>query len=313
VATWKEYKSVLKRWVIFAKEKNMDVYRPTVQTLDECVRFYHKRGVKASALDMMTTAMSTIFSWKTGVRLGKNEQIISLIRGVLRSAKRVEKEKQYFDPKQLLSKIEEIEWEDQELKQRLMKLATLLILIFQVRFTEMAGMLKEETIVRPEREAVFVVTKKSDQDRRKRIHLPAMLERKGVCVVKATQDVLMNNEVPSKKLFAVMERGKLRELAHGKIAAMVREMMTLAEIDKSITPYQCKHSGLSKAWRDGAKESEIADAARWAPGSQMFRKHYKVLSASENVSRIIAGVGRKKRIRMEREMNSGAESVVESS
>jgi hypothetical protein len=75
-------------------------------------------------------------------------------------------------------------------------------------------------------------------------------------------------------------------------------MMTLAGIDESIGPYHCKHAALTKAWLDGAKKDQIEEAAGWAPGSRMFDKHYKVLSSSENVRRLIVGVegkGRKRR------------------
>jgi site-specific recombinase XerD len=296
-STWKEYKSVLKRWVMFAQEMDVDFFRPTVQTLEKCIRFYYQKGVRASALETMATAVSTIFSWKTGDRLGKKEPIISLIRGIQRTIKKVKKEKRFFEPELIFKSIEEKEWENERLERRLMKLATLLILTCAVRFSEMWGILKSETAVEDSGKTVaFTMTRKNNQSEREVVRIHETEERKGVCVVKAVQDVLAGNDVPSDKLFAYMDRrGRLKELSAGQISKLVRDMMSLAGIDKSFTPYQCKHSALSKAWRDGAQESEIADAARWAPGSKMFRAHYKVLSASDDVSRIIVGVGRKKR------------------
>jgi site-specific recombinase XerD len=287
--TWKQYCSGLKRWLAFAEEEGADALRPNVQTLEACIRYYYDKGVSPAALDLMTTSVSTVFSWKTNERLGKMDPIISLIRGIQRGSRSLKKEKRYFDPELILSRIEEIEWREEGLEEKLMKLATLLILCYAVRFTEMESIRKREIIVEARGTGVsFVITKKSNQGERVRIRMKAIRERQGVCLVKATQEVLERNAIRSDALFAIRDKNeKVVALSASKIAKLVRRMMALAGIDESIGPYNCKHSALTKAWANGAEEDEIVDAARWAPGSKMLHKHYKVLSASENVSRII--------------------------
>jgi hypothetical protein len=46
----------------------------------------------------MAAGVLTIFSWKTGDRLGKKEPIISLIQGIKRTVKKVKKEKRFLEP-----------------------------------------------------------------------------------------------------------------------------------------------------------------------------------------------------------------------
>jgi hypothetical protein len=66
-------------------------------------------------------------------------------------------------------------------------------------------------------------------------------------------------------------------------------MMTRAGIPKGITPYNCKHVGLTKAWIAGATEEELRDVARWSKNSDQFRRNYKVLGSQRKVVGLIMG------------------------
>jgi site-specific recombinase XerD len=294
--TWKQYKTGLARWVDFAKSKGKDILEPEVDDLAECISFYHGRGVTPSALNVMATAVSTVFSWKTNVRLGKMEQIVSLLKGAERINKTVRRERQYFDPEIMLRAIEERDWEEEDLEGKLMKVASLLILCYAMRFTEMESIKKNEVLVEEGGRSVqFRITMKESQGVRTKVKISAIDERKELCVVKAILAVMEKAEADSEGLFAFRDKhGMIKELNDTHISKLVRRMMTLAGVDESITPYTCKHVGLSKAWQDGASEGEITDAARWAPGSKMFRAHYKVLSSANKVSRLIMGIEKNK-------------------
>jgi site-specific recombinase XerD len=256
--TWRSYKCGLRRWIAFARVRGISVLQPDMASLAECIEHYHETGVTASAIDTMCTAVSTVFAWKTGERLG---QVIV-----------------------------ERDYAGTSLRTCLRRTATLLVLCHAMRFTEMEGIMKGEVKFGGDRKEVeFMIALKTEQRRKRRIIIKEVVERPGVCVVRAIQSVLSNGRTAVPELFAMGEGESSRKMSASQISLLVREVMTVAGIPDYVTPYNAKHVGLTKAWEAGASEDELRDVARWAKNSEQFRRHYRVRESTERVVKLIIG------------------------
>jgi site-specific recombinase XerD len=296
-SSWKSYKCGIRRWLAFARIRGLDPLQPDVDTLGDCIEHYNEAGMTPSAIDLMCTAVSTIFAWKTNVRLGQQEQIKSLIRATNARQKIVPQPRYYFEPLTLLGVVER-DASGASLRTMLWNLATLLVLCHAMRFSEMEGILRREIKFGTNDECVEVmITLKTEQRRKRRIVIGKVGERPGVCVVSTLRGILGGEDTGVPELFAVRIGAAYKKLSASQIALLVREVMDEAGIPKEVHPYNAKHVGLTKAWEAGATEDELRDVARWAKNSEQFRRHYRVRDATDRVVRLIIdkGEGEKKK------------------
>jgi site-specific recombinase XerD len=293
--TWKSYKTGLRRWIAFARIRGLDALHPDTETLADSIEHYHDEGVAPSGIELMCTAVSTVFSWKTDECLGRKQQIISLIHAINADNKITPLQRQYFDPEQLLRLVETISGSDTVIM-KLRKLATLFILCHAMRFTEMEGIMKREVIFGEDNSSVeFMITLKTERRRRRRIVIGKVEERPGVCVVKAIRDVMETQRTTVPELFSWADEKGSRKMSASQISQEVKEAMRTAGIAEEVLPYNCKHVGLTKAWEAGASEDQLRDVARWNRNSEQFRKHYRVRDSSDKVVRLIVGIEREEK------------------
>jgi site-specific recombinase XerD len=290
-STWKNYRTGLKRWLEYTQIRGISPLTPDTDFLADCIEYYSEKGVSAASVDVMATAVSSVFSWKTNVQLGSQPRITSLIRAAHNLNKTVSKPRRFFDPEVLLSLMEREIATVRTEEQYLEKIAVLLVLCHAMRFSEMASIIRNEIhFIGGGNTVEFRITLKTDQRVRRMITIQALQQRPDVCVVSALRNFvgLCTSELPV--LFASKYRGEYRVLSASHISGLVRGMMTRAGIPSEITPYNCKHVGLTKAWLAGATEDELRDVARWSKNSDQFRRNYKVLGSQSKVTRLIAGV-----------------------
>jgi site-specific recombinase XerD len=284
--SWKSYKCGLRRWLAFAAMRGTAALEPSASTLADCIEHYHETGVGPSAIDMMVTAVSTIFAWKTNVRLGQMEQVSSLVRATYAANRITPQARYYFEPSTLLTVVER-NYQDGSLRTNLQRLATLLVLCHAMRFTEMEGIMKREVIFDENNSEVeFMINLKTERRRKTKIIIRSIPERPGVCVVRAMRSVMEQGKAESPEVFTTGEGTKM---SASSISKMVREVMTEARIPAYVNPYNCKHVGLTKAWETGASEDELRDVARWSKNSEQFRRHYRVRDSTDKVVRLIIG------------------------
>jgi site-specific recombinase XerD len=285
--TWRGYKTGLRRWIAFARLRGLDARKPDAEGLADCIEHYHETGAAATAIDQMSTALSTVFAWKTGERLGKKEQVVSLIKAVYVVNKVTPLQRYYFDPELLLDPLEKESDVGQTTVRMLRKLATLLVLRHAMRFTEMESIMRREVEFDKDNKTVaFLITLKTEQRRRRRIMIGEVKERPGVCVVKTLRQIIgMSRKTTVPELF-VMEDGNSKMTA-SQISLMVKEVMREAGIPEEVNPYNCKHVGLTKAWKAGASEDELRDVARWVKNSEQFRKYYRLKDSGDKVVKLI--------------------------
>jgi site-specific recombinase XerD len=288
--TWRVYKTGLRRWIAFARVRGLNALLPDVETLADCIEHYHDEDIAPTGIDQMCTAVSTVFAWKTGERLGQKEQVSSLIHAIYASKKATPQVRLYFDPEMLLQSLEAGDAASNQLIIHLRKLATLLVLCHAMRFTEMEGIMKAEVVFGEEDSSVeFMITLKTEQRRRRRIVIGRLDERPGVCVVRTMRKVLEVQRTTVPELFSTTEAAGSRRMSAAVISREVKQAMRTAGIAEEVTPYNCKHVGLTKAWEAGASEEQLRDVARWAKNSEEFRKHYRVRDSSDKVVRLIVG------------------------
>jgi integrase len=290
-STWKNYRTGLRRWLEYARIRGISPLTPDTEFLADCVEYYCEKGVSAASVDVMATAVSSVFSWKTNIHLGSQPRITSLIRAAHNLDKTVSRPRKFFDPELLLSLMEQevgvLQTEDQYLE----KIAVLLVLCHAMRFSEMASIVRSEIRFIDGGSAVeFRITLKTDQRTRRLITLQALQQGLGVCVVNALQHYLGMCASTLPELFVSKYRGEYRVLNASHISGLVRGMMGRAGLPADITPYNCKHVGLTKAWSAGATEEELRDVARWSKNSDQFRRNYKVLGSQSKVVKLITGV-----------------------
>jgi site-specific recombinase XerD len=282
--TWRGYKCGLRRWIAFARIRGISALEPDADTLSDCIEHYHETGVGPSAIDTMVTAVSTVFAWKTNVRLGQKEQVSSLVVAAYAENRIKPQARYYFEPSLLLAVVEH-RYQDTSLRTSLQRLATLLVLCHAMRFTEMEGIMKEEIIMDIEdREVTFMINLKTARRRKTRITIKGVPERPGVCVVRAMRRAMEKGKNMRPELFVTAEE---TGMSASTISKMVREVMNEGGIPAYVSPYNCKHVGLTKAWEAGASEDQLRDVARWSRNSEQFRKHYRVRESTDKVVRLI--------------------------
>jgi site-specific recombinase XerD len=282
--TWRSYKCGIRRWIAFAQMRGLSALEPSGVTLADCIEHYHEIGVGAAAIDTMATAISTVFAWKTNVRLGHMDQVSSLVAAVYATNRITPQNRFYFEPGVVLGVVER-DHLNTSLVIQLRRLATLLILCHAMRFTEMESIMKKEVIIKSDgSEVIFMIDIKTERRRKTKIIIKAIPEKPGLCVVETMKSVMGSGEVVP-EVFA-MEGKKVSASA---ISRMVKEVMNEAGIPAEVHPYNCKHVGLTKAWKAGASEDELRDVARWSKNSNEFRQHYRVGNSTDKVVRLIVG------------------------
>jgi site-specific recombinase XerD len=290
--TWKGYKCGLRRWLGFARIRGLSALQPDAASLADCIEHYHEAGVAPSSIELMSTAVSTVFAWKTSVRLGMKEQVSSLVKAIYADNKITPLQRQYFEPELLLEKLEREYGGNVSLVKGLRKLATLLVLCHAMSFTEMEGIMKREVVFGDNDNSVeLMITLKTEQRRRRRIVIGKLQERPGVCVVRTVREIMKIQQTTVPELFSVADGTGSRKLSASQISREVKEVMREAGIAEEITPYNCKHVGLTKAWEAGASEDQLRDVARWAKNSEQFRKYYRLRDSGDQVVRLIVSKG----------------------
>jgi site-specific recombinase XerD len=288
--TWRGYKLGIRRWLAFARLRGLDALEPDAGSLSDCIEHYYEAGVGPTAIELMCTAVSTVFAWKTNVRLGQKDQVVSLVKAIYAENRIMPLQRVYFDPELLLALLEKEAHSAQGLQELLQRLAVLLVLCHAMRFTEMESIEKEDIVFGPADSSVqFFITLKTDQRRRTRVVIGEMAERPGVCVVRTLRRILNGERTEVPQVFAIKEGGRSKKMSASRISQLVKDVMVRAGLPDSITPYYCKHVGLTKAWEAGASEEQLRDVARWARNSEQFRKFYRLKDSADSVAKLIVG------------------------
>lgn len=287
--TWRGYKCGLRRWIAFARLRGVPALEPDANTLADCIEHYHEAGVSAAATEKMCTAVSTVFAWKTNVRLGEMEQVSSLVKAAYADSRIVPQPRYYFEPDLVLAVVER-NYPDTALRPCLRRLATLLVLCHAMRFTEMEGIMRREVrVARDNKEVELLINLKTERRRKTRIIIKEIPSRPGVCVVRAVRSAIELGAGGEPELFFAKETNGNKRISASTISLMVKEVMNEAGIPANVHPYNCKHVGLTKAWEAGASEDQLRDVARWSKNSEQFRSHYRVRESTDKVVRLIIG------------------------
>jgi site-specific recombinase XerD len=287
--TWRSYKRGLRRWIAFANMRGISALHPDIDSLTDCIEHYNETGVTASAIDTMCTAVSTVFSWRTGERLGQKAQVTSLIKALYNTNKIIPQQRYFFEPELLLSVVERDNG-NASIRIRLRRVATLLVMCHAMRFTEMEGILKREINYDPARgEMALMIILKTDQRRKRRIVIGEIEERPEVFVVRAIRETMERGGAATAELFSIEEGTSSRKLSASQISLLVKEVMREANIPELVTPYNAKHVGLTKAWEVGTIKDQLRDVARWSKNSEQFRRRYRVGESKKNIIKLKIG------------------------
>ncbi|KAA6369360.1 MAG: hypothetical protein EZS28_035114 [Streblomastix strix] len=269
---------MLASWVKFATSNNLDYLNLTIETFIQYLEHLHQESVSSNVIEQARSAISTIFSMGSGIRLSLDERISRIVKGSKKINPQEKKIKVYHDPEPLL-----LMWERQSISQLddntlVARMATMLVLFNSVRFREMSEILQEQTIKNQYSYQILIKTK-NDLTNCTRVSISHTATREGVSPLNTLKECLKRRQNKGPLLWK--KEGK--PLSANEVSNYIKSQIRKTSLPPDCEAYMLKHIGLSKAGRAGVNHDKIREHARWAPGSRMFELNYNLLGEDTEI------------------------------
>ncbi|KAA6398373.1 MAG: hypothetical protein EZS28_006105 [Streblomastix strix] len=193
--TWSSYKGLLASWINYAEKFNLEFLNLSNDTYITYLEHLHNDNASVKYIQLARTALSTIFSMKSGVKLSDDTRVSRLIRGAQKLYPEISNKqgRTYIDPVPLL-----LFWEKQDIQKindndLVMRMATILILFYAIRFREMSEIIQNNIQRMNDTYQIYVRTKTNSN-----IFTPVTIhhthQRPGVSPSKLLQECLRRRE-----------------------------------------------------------------------------------------------------------------------
>jgi len=288
VGTQSQYKSYIKQWILFCRQRKID---PSVYNEKEVVEFLvelHERDLSYSAINTARSALST-FLIKDGTTIGKSPLVVRFMKGIF-EIKPVVKKFFVWDVKIVLDYLELISpIENFSLTEITMKLVMLLALVSAQR-AQTLSLLNIDNMLRSGNDILFHLDKHVKQTRAAIkspiIRLYPYCENKNLCVITTLEHYLLKTESlrgNERKLFISLQKPH-SGVGVETISRWLKSVLYESGIDTSqFKSHSTRSASTTCALSNNVVLDDILNAAGWK-NANTFGKYYQKIVITDSFS-----------------------------
>lgn len=275
--TRKQYTQVLKRWAAHCEGAGINAKRPT---LHEGIEYLEKLFTEGAAKTTINTVRSLLSAFVTigGKPFGEHPLVSRMLKGIGNLKPSIPKYESMWDPRQLLSYLQE--WGPTESLdvEKLNKRTTCLFLLATGQRLQALGQMKRGDITWDTNSCTLRYSSKlksNDPARNPLVLTFREYEVNELCVFGHLKEYVGRPELlgAGPAVFATI-RSPHVAASQETLSRYVRNTMAEAGIDmRQFTPYTCRHAATSAAVRRQVPIATILTAAGWT-GEGTFRRFY---------------------------------------
>ena len=268
--TKKKYKSIDNNWVSYCRKANIDPFNQETDVFLNFLATNYERKLRWGTLRTYVPAL------RPYLRKVDVYQVRQLLRGIFNLRPPVAKYTSIWDVNILLAYLSVFLVEN--MKDRVMKLATLLMLLSGNRVNMLTHM-KMQNIFLTEMECTFVFDEVLKHSRpgfnTKPMVFRAFPDQPSLCPVKAICEYLeARNAISDDASFFVTHRRPYSRPSPDTIARWIKGMLVLSGIESGkYSAHSCRHAATSSAMFRGIGLETILKSASWS-NAKTFKKHY---------------------------------------
>ncbi|KAA6383031.1 MAG: hypothetical protein EZS28_021445, partial [Streblomastix strix] len=241
-STWISYQNVLTSWINYAESNNLDFLNISNEQYREYLDFLYKDHASPDFIILARTALSTVFSMKSGILLSQDARVSRMIRGLQKINPKKKNKRQYCDPEPLLSY-----WELQNITQiddesLVIRMASMLVLFYSIRFREMSEISQELIIDKNHQCSIYVRTKTQSTELTE-IPICHSNIRPDVSPLRTVQECVRRKNKIGPLLWQVKNN---KPLSPTQVSKAISLQLQRAKMPKELKPYTLKHIGVSK-------------------------------------------------------------------
>lgn len=276
-STLKQYEGSLKKWVLFAREKDYNIFDPSSANIIEFLTKSFNEKASYGTLNSSRSAISLIIKKD----ISKDVLISRFFKGIFKRRPTTPKYSTTWDTEQVLEYIEKLDSiKDQKLKVVSEIAATLLILVTAHRL-QTISVIKIDHLNKTSsglqiKIPDLIKTSKPGKNQPV-LTIPFFKKRPKLCVASIILHYLKLTESirgESKNLFLSTKKPH-KPVSPQTIGHWIKSLLSKAGVDtKEFSAYSTKHAAVSTAYRKGIDIDTIRRTAGWAEKSKTFARFY---------------------------------------
>jgi hypothetical protein len=283
--TIKQYSVCYKKWFIYCKSNNIDLYKPSITSVLNFLTNVFHSGNQYSTINSYRSALALILD-----NIMKEEVISRFCKGVYRLRPSMPRYNITWDTSVVLQYLGGLYPHEQiSLEQITKKCATLIALVTAHRVQTLSK-IHIKNIILTEHQILIKITDIIKTSRpgtnQPLLHLPFFQEKPQICPAKALLSYIQKTEVlrQDDKLF-ISTRKPFNSVTCQTISRWIKCTLKDSGIDVSIfTGHSTRHASTSLACKKGISIDLIRNTAGWSGNSATFARFYNRVIVNANGS-----------------------------
>ena len=273
----KQYDSCLKKWYIFCKNNNVDVFEASIPKIIYFFTELFESGAKFGSLNSCRSVLSLIL----GNQISKDDRIQRLFKGISRLRPSLPKYDSTWDTSLVIETLASWVPHDHLLLDKISrKLVTLLALVTAHRVQTLSKIKVENIRTSPNEISIKIpdlIKTSSINSKQPILVLPYFRERPEICPAKLLKDFLrITATLRNNHTFLFISTKK----PHNKVCAQtlsrwIKSTLEVSGIDVTeFSAHSTRHASTSRAHKMGVNLDLIRKTAGWSGTSTTFARFY---------------------------------------
>lgn len=287
--TWKQYSVALRKWEIYAGQKSINFYKPTIANILEFLGYLYEAKLSYTSINTCRSALSLILDQIEGYAIGEHPLVVRLMKGIGKCNPPKARYTFTWDVDKLLGYLLSIADNEQLCLSELSKKVVALIAIVSSQRVQTISLIKLSNMLFGSSIQIRITdntkTSKIGKSNPVIVLSPYTICSK-LCVVRAVNEYksrtasIRRNE----DRFFISFRAPHKAVTSQTLSHWLVDMLKESGIDtNTYKGHSYRHASSSKAARVGVNVDTIMKSVGWSPKSNVFAKYYNkpVLDGSE--------------------------------
>lgn len=275
--TFKQYQSALKDWFKYCKERDLDCYNVSVNTILKFLTMIVNKGSKYGTLNCYRSALALVLGNKL-----EDNLISRFLKGVFKRSPALPKYDFTWDPSVVLRKLENLYPNDTISLEALSKKLVMLLALVTAHRAQTLSLIKLSNIEIYESRILIRIPdiiKTSNVNRSQPILvLPYFTEKPAICPAKTLNDYMRRTEIlrtnESEVLFISYRKPHSRVTSQ-TLSRWIKRTLEESGVDtQRFSAHSTRHAATSAARRRGVNLQLIRSTAGWTGSSRVFATFY---------------------------------------